>query len=225
MSYLAAGQLVLGAIQTGVALNRLNQLSKQPLAQYSDNVAPFQQNIQMYENQVRNGLDPNTINLATNTAADQNASTYRRIQDMTGGQGASAFARIAAMDRVRLANSLAGMSAQERRAAMASLAQSRVGYANQMNRDIAARQQQRMAQEQAWGGALKAGTYNLQQAFDYGISPNLQNMIGSGGSPVMPTATPTTTPTIPVEQMWGNPIDPGIQQPIDPNISTSRIKT
>ncbi len=193
---LAVAQGVLGAVQAGVALSQLQKLRREKMAQYSDNLAPLQQNVRMYEQAFNQGLPQAYSNQAYSAAAGQNASAYRRIQDMGGGQLSNVFSRISGMDRIRLAQSLAGMNADYRRQAMSALSQSRGAVVGQMNLQTQADRSYRLMREQALGGALKAGTQNLTQAIDFGL-----------GSLVGRNQVPQTVPqTVPQDQfMLGQP--------------------
>jgi len=167
---LAVAQLGLGAIQTGVALYKLRQLSKQRRARFSDNIAPLQRNVDMWQNRMDSGLPLADYTRAMQTQAQQQAGAYRSIADNTVGMGGY-FARVAGLDRVNLASQLANMSQQERMNAMRQLGQSRQILVNQMNMDTRDQIQQRMMTEQALGGALRAGTQNMAQAIDYSRDP------------------------------------------------------
>ncbi len=194
---LAVAQFGLGAIQTITALKQLNELKRERVAKYTDNLAPLQENVNMWKGRSEEGLPSSFIDLARGENARQTASTFRRIQDVSGGQLGSSFARVAAMDRIRLGLNLAQMSDSARREAMGQLARSREGMVNQLNLQTSADRNYRMMREQSMGGALKAGTQNLTQAIDYGL-PN----IFPGGFSSGPGAVSST---IPADVSMSNP--------------------
>jgi hypothetical protein len=176
----AAAQFGLGLVQSGVSLYRLNELRKQRMAQFSDNIDPLKQNVSMFQERMEQGVPQSYLDLATNTAQSQQAARYRNIADSSSGMG-SYLARAASVDTANLGLRLAQMSDQERRTAMGQLESARRSLVSQMNMDTQARRQYRLMQEQALGGALRAGTGNMAQAIDYGM-PALGKMFrGSGG--------------------------------------------
>lgn len=166
------GQMVLGGIQTVVGLNGLRKLNKQKYPGFSQDVTGLQENVDMWTQRSQQGIPQSYIDQATNQQSSQLASAYRQIQDTSGGQLSNSFGRIAAMNRVNFAMQLAQLNDQARRQAMTQLAQSR-GVLNttllgQSNLQTNQETQRRIMLEQAYGGALKAGTANIQQAVDYG---------------------------------------------------------
>lgn len=203
--YIAAGQLVLGGIQTATALARLNKLRNKQWSQFDENMKPLQQNVTMWQDRMNNGIPQSYQNQAYAASAMQNASAYRNIQDMSGGQMGTAFGRVAAMDRNRLGLNLAQMNDQARREAMGYLANARSQVVSQMNMQTQAERQQRMMQEQALGGALRAGTQNMTQAFDYTVMPKLMGM-GGGQQTAQPAAQPAA------QQMTTNPVPANLPQ-------------
>ena len=241
--YVAVGQAALGAYQTATALNRLNKLNKQPWDQFSNNMAPLQQNVSMWQDRVNTGLPQSYINQAYNTNAQQTASAYRNIQDSSGGQMGTSFARIAALDRVRLGQNLAAMSDQARREAMGQLAGARSAVASQMNLQTQANRNLRMMQEQALGGALRAGTQNLASFVDYSLMPQIGNKFSMGVplpkqetiaadvtmtpqnpvTPALPMGQDANLPSYPSQNYWGSGPSSGFM-PIDPNDNSEWAK-
>lgn len=192
--YVAGAQLILGGIQTVTALKKLKDLQNTPMASYLDNITPLQQNVDMWSDRYATGLPQSSIALAQSNAAAQNAASYRQIADNAGGQMANVFSRVAAMDRVRLAQSLAQMNDAARREAMAYLGNARTQLVGQRNMQTTADRQYRLMQEQALGGALRAGTQNLAGAIDYGVTPFIMSRLGGGAgmspTPVLPGGAP-----------------------------------
>ncbi len=208
---LAIAELGLGAIQTGVSLARLKKLRDEEMASYNDNLAPLQQNVNMFQNEFNHGLPQAYVAQAYGANAAQNASAYRRIQDVSGGQLGNAFSRIAAMDRIRLGLSLASASADYRRSIMGQLSEANRSITNQKNLQTGQDLRYRMMQEQALGGALKSGTENLAGAIDYSIVPQFLNpqspqpVAPTPGLPVAPAQTPQPIgPQTPNVDQFGN---------------------
>lgn len=195
---LAIAQLGLGAIQTGVALKNLNNLRKQRMPQFSDNMGYLDSNAQMWQNRMRGGLDPSTINLFQNQQGMQRASAFRRMQDVSGGQSGSYLGRLAALGNITGGLELAKMSDQARLQAMYQLDAVNRARLAQSNMQVGADRQYRMQQEQAYGRALQSGTKNLATAIDYGLPSTFQwlNNRGSQGSmdPASQTQLPMVTP-------------------------------
>ena len=190
----AGAQAVLGIIQSGVALSRLSKLRNERMAQFSDNIKPLQDNVNMWENRVRTGVPQSYENLAVNTATAQQAARYRNIADMSAGLGGY-MARVSSVDTANLGLRLAQMNDQERRAAMSQLDAARRGLTSQQNMQTQADRQYRMMREQALGGALRAGTANLATALDYGMprlggfnAPETTFVAPEQISPIVPSA-------------------------------------
>jgi len=167
----AVAQGVLGGIQTAVSLAKLAELNKQGIPKY-DGGQQLKTNIGMYQNAMNTGLPQSFSNIAKSQQANQQASAYRQIQDASGGQLGSAFGRVAGMNQNSLGLSLAQMNDQYKQAMMNHLSNARTQLQAQNNMETNAARQYYMQQQQAYGGALQAGTHNLTTAIDYAKWPN-----------------------------------------------------
>jgi hypothetical protein len=162
---------VLGGIQAISSYQKLKELQKQSLPTY--NLQPAQQNVQMYEQRFRQGLSPEERAAMQQQFSSQQAGMYRAASDQSRGQLSSFLGRVSAFDRIKQATQLGSMMASERRAAMSGLAGARQGLESQMNRQTSMDYSRRMAEEQALGGALKAGTENIGDALTMGLHTGL----------------------------------------------------
>jgi hypothetical protein len=199
---LGVAQGVLGGIQTAVALKRLADLRKEKMPSYLDNIAPLQENVNMWEQRMNQGIPQSFLNQATQQNAQGTASAYRYINDTSGGQLGGAFSRVAALDRVRFATSIAAMNDQARREAMGYLANARSQLVQQQNQQTAQDLRYRQMREQALGQALRAGTQNLTGFLDYGLS----GLIKPGGQTAQPVATTPTSELVQAPQQGITPV-------------------
>jgi hypothetical protein len=174
-------QLALGAIQTGVALSQLNKLRDQPLPRYD--FSPTQANVSMYRQRLAQGLPPAEIASMQQTQAAQNAGGYRQATELAGGQLSSAIGRIGQLQNINLATRMGQMQAQERRAAQSGLAASQGALQGQMNMQTQYDMQRRSQQEQALGGALRAGLQGMGNALTYGAFDYLGGVGKGSGTP------------------------------------------
>ena len=174
-------QLALGAIQTGVALSQLNKLRDQPLPRYD--FSPTQANVSMYRQRLAQGLPPAEIAAMEQAQAAQNAGGYRQATELAGGQLSSAIGRIGQLQNINLATRMGQMQAQERRAAQSGLAASQGALQGQMNMQTQYDMQRRSQQEQALGGALRAGLQGVGNALTYGAFDYLGGVGKGSGTP------------------------------------------
>lgn len=178
-------QLALGAIQTGVALNQLNKLRGQALPRYD--FSPTQANVSMYRQRLAQGLPPAEIAAMQQAQAAQNAGGYRQATELSGGQLSSAIGRIGQLQNINLATRMGQMQAQERRAAQSSLAASQSALQGQMNMQTQYDMQRRAQEEQALGGAVKAGLQGVGNALTYGAFDYLRGLNKTKGTPEIAT--------------------------------------
>lgn len=192
-------QLALGAIQTGVALNQLNKLRKQELPRYD--FSPTQANVSMYKQRLAQGLPPAEIAAMQQAQAAQNAGGYRQATELAGGQLSSAIGRIGQLQNINLATRMGQMQAQERRAAQSSLAASQSALQGQMNLQTQYDMQRRAQEEQALGGAMRAGLQGMGNALTYGAFDYLKG-ISKQSTPqtqtVLEQSTANLTPALPM---------------------------
>lgn len=166
-------QLALGLTQSINSYNRLQELGKKPLPQY--NLQPAQQNVSMYEQRFRQGLSPDELAGMRQQFSSEQAGMYRAASDNSRGQLSSFLGRVSGFDRIRQASQLGSMMASERRAAMSGLSGARQSLEAQMNRQTSQDYSRRMSEEQALGGALRAGTEGIGNALTMGIHTGLTN--------------------------------------------------
>jgi hypothetical protein len=178
-------QLALGAIETGVALSKLNQLNKQPLPKYD--MSPTQANVSMYKQRLAQGLPSAEIAAMQQAQASQNAGGYRQATELSGGQLSNAIGRIGQLQNINLATRMGQMQAQERRANQSALAASQGALQGQMNMQTQYDMQRRSQQEQALGGALRSGLQGMGNALTYGAFDYLGGAAKGAG-----TGTPET---------------------------------
>lgn len=168
-----APELALGLTQSINSYNRIQDLKNKPLPQY--NLQPAQQNVNMYDTRFRQGLSPEELGGMKQQFASDQAGMYRQASEASGGQLSSFLGRVSGFDRIRQASQLGSMMASERRAAMSGLAGARQSLEAQMNRQTSQDYNRRMSEEQALGGALKAGTMSMGNALTMGIHTGLTN--------------------------------------------------
>lgn len=174
-------QLALGAIQTGVALSQLNKLKNQPLPKYD--LSPTQSNVSMYKQRLAQGLPSAEIAAMQQAQAAQNAGGYRQATELSGGQLSNAIGRIGQLQNINLATRMGQMQAQERRANQSALAASQGALQGQMNMQTQYDMQRRSQQEQALGGALRAGLQGMGNALTYGAFDYLGGVGKGSGTP------------------------------------------
>jgi hypothetical protein len=166
-------QLALGLTQSINSYNRIQELGKKPLPQY--NLQPAQQNVSMYDQRFRQGLSPDELAGMRQQFSSEQAGMYRAASDNSRGQLSSFLGRVSGFDRIKQAAQLGSMMASERRAAMSGLAGARQSLEAQMNRQTSQDYSRRMSEEQALGGALRAGTEGIGNALTMGIHTGLTN--------------------------------------------------
>jgi hypothetical protein len=174
-------QLALGAIETGVALSKLNQLNKQSLPKYD--MSPTQANVSMYKQRLAQGLPSAEIAAMQQAQASQNAGGYRQATELSGGQLSNAIGRIGQLQNINLATRMGQMQAQERRANQSALAGAQGALQGQMNMQTQYDMQRRSQQEQALGGALRAGLQGMGNALTYGAFDYLNGVGKGSGTP------------------------------------------
>ena len=180
-------QLALGAIQTGVALGQLNKLRNQPLPRYD--FSPTQANVSMYRQRLAQGLPSAEIAAMEQAQAAQNAGGYRQATELAGGQLSSAIGRIGQLQNINLATRMGQMQAQERRSAQSALAASQGALQGQMNMQTQYDMQRRAQEEQALGGAMKAGLQSMGNALTYGAFDYLGGLNKTSGTPEISSVT------------------------------------
>lgn len=193
-------QLALGAIQTGVALSQLNKLKNQPLPKYD--LSPTQSNVSMYKQRLAQGLPSAEIAAMQQAQAAQNAGGYRQATELSGGQLSNAIGRIGQLQNINLATRMGQMQAQERRASQSALAASQGALQGQMNMQTQYDMQRRSQQEQALGGALRAGLQGMGNALTYGAFDYLGGVGKGSGTPetqaLMDNSRASMTPALPM---------------------------
>lgn len=199
-----APQVALGAVETIGALQGMKELRGQEVPTYTSDkiMGPLRQVEQMYQRGYERGLDPTTIRLAQQQQAAETAGMTRRIGDISGGQLSSATSRLGALDRVRTGLGLAAQDVQYRRSMMGGLAGARQMISGQEFSEAQRQYQRRVMQEQALGGALRAGLGNIGNALTYmgdtmtGRGQDVYNFYNNGVAQAADAtgATPETTP-------------------------------
>lgn len=181
MAFLAfAPEFALGALETGVALSKLNEMKNQPLPKYD--MSPTQANVSMYKQRLAQGLPPAEIAAMEQAQASQNAGGYRQATELSGGQLSSAIGRMGQLQNINLATRMGQMQAQERRANQSALAASQGALQGQMNMQTQYDMQRRSQQEQALGGALRAGLQGMGNALTYGAFDYLEGAAKGAGT-------------------------------------------
>jgi hypothetical protein len=177
-SIMALSNMVLGGIQAGTGLYGLNQLSKTPYPEFS--ITPgLQSAYGRAEGMANQGFTPAEQAAFQQRMAGTRAGAFRRGAELSGGQLAGALNRGLQAQQFGAENQFAAQGAQLQRSNTRyadSLAQA---IQNQSNMATQAQIGRRNAQEQAYGGAVKAGlgnianTLNLNQALSaYGGGGN-----------------------------------------------------
>jgi hypothetical protein len=197
-------QLALGAIQTGVALNELNKLRNQPLPRYD--FSPTQANVSMYRQRLAQGLPPAEIAAMQQAQASQNAGGYRQATELSGGQLSSAIGRIGQLQNINLATRMGQMQAQERRAAQSGLAASQSALQGRMNMQTQYDMQRRAQEEQALGGAMKAGLQSMGNALTYGAFDYLGGLNKTSGTSEISTVTQQSAANVTPALPTGTPL-------------------
>lgn len=197
-------QLALGAIQTGVALGELNKLRNQPLPRYD--FSPTQANVSMYRQRLAQGLPPAEIAAMQQAQAGQNAGGYRQATELAGGQLSSAIGRIGQLQNINLATRMGQMQAQERRAAQSGLAASQSALQGQMNMQTQYEMQRRAQEEQALGGAMKAGLQGIGNALTYGAFDYLGGLNKTSATPEISTVTQQSVANVTPALPMGSPL-------------------
>jgi hypothetical protein len=191
MAFLAfAPEFALGALETGVALSKLNEMKNQPLPKYD--LSPTQANVSMYRQRLAQGLPPAEIAAMEQAQAAQNAGGYRQATELAGGQLGSAIGRIGQLQNINLATRIGQMQGQERRAAQSSLAASQSALQGQMNMQTQYEMQRRAQEEQALGGALRSGLRGMGDALTYGAFSYLEGAAKGAGTGTAETETMMT---------------------------------
>jgi len=173
-------ELALGAIETGVALTKLNEVGKQELPKYD--MSPTQANVSMYKQRLAQGLPSAEIAAMQQAQASQNAGGYRQATELSGGQLSNAIGRIGQLQNINLATRMGQMQAQERRANQSALAGAQGALQGQMNMQTQYDMQRRSQQEQALGGALRAGLTGMGNALTYGAFDYLNGASKGAGA-------------------------------------------
>lgn len=197
-------QLALGAIQTGVALSQLNKLRGQALPRYD--FSPTQANVSMYKQRLAQGLPPAEIAAMQQAQAAQNAGGYRQASELAGGQLSSAIGRIGQLQNINLATRIGQMQGQERRAAQSGLAASQSALQGQMNLQTQYDMQRRAQEEQALGGAMRAGLQGMGNALTYGAFDYLGGANKVGGTPEIATTTQQSVANVTPALPMGSPL-------------------
>lgn len=197
-------QLALGAIQTGVALNQLNKLRGQALPRYD--FSPTQANVSMYKQRLAQGLPPAEIAAMQQAQAAQNAGGYRQASELAGGQLSSAIGRIGQLQNINLATRIGQMQGQERRAAQSALAASQSALQGQMNLQTQYDMQRRAQEEQALGGAMRAGLQGMGNALTYGAFDYLGGLNKAKTTPEIATVTEQSMANVTPALPMGSPL-------------------
>jgi hypothetical protein len=166
-------QLALGGIQAISSYQKLKDLQKQALPKFD--LQPAQQNVSMYEQRFKQGLSPEERSAMGQQFSSQQAGMYRAASDQSRGQLSSFLGRVSAFDRIKQASQLGSMMASERRAAMSGLSGARQNLESQMNRQTSMDYSRRMSEEQALGGAMRAGLENIGDSLTTGLYAGLTN--------------------------------------------------
>lgn len=172
---LAAGAGGLGAlaqvgfgIYQGINAKRLQQkFDAQEKATFAQSLGPLNENRSMFQRQMQQGLSPQARALATQTAAGQQASQFRQINDISGGQMGSALGRLGALNTNQLGLNLALQDQQARERAMQGIAS--------VNREVSQVQRMDIQRKQRMEDMAMQQIAGLRQ-------DALQNISGAVGS-------------------------------------------
>lgn len=158
---LAAPTMILGAVQSGIALKKMNDLSKQGVPKIVDAsvMNPILENKSMLSQRAKFGMSPEEYSSARQNMASAGATSFRQASALGGGGGA--IGRMMAYNQIRGAMDLASVDAQ-----IKDRVQAQLGGVNSQISGLRQTQntadynlyQQKM---QALGGALSSGLGNI----------------------------------------------------------------
>lgn len=202
MAPLAIGSVLLGGIQTGVALNQLNKLNKEPAPNYS--ISPQLQN--SYSRSLTRsgyGFAPEIRTDYFNNMAGRYAQNFRNATQVSGGNQSQAIGRALQSGQLRDFSNFAAQDAQAQERNIRYNDQVGAQLTNQQNLITGQNINYRMQREQAWGGALQSGLNNLAGAANFfamngGFKPNQPSYNGQQSfAPAQSFNTPQNIPVAP----------------------------
>lgn len=176
---LAIGSLLLGGLQAGIGGMALNQLNQTPIPNFG--ITPEQQNSYgRAQTRAGYGYSPEQRADYMGNVAGRNAQVYNNAIKLSGGNLSGALARGIQSSALRDYSTFAANDAQ--------LQQNNIRYADQRGdmitnqRNMATNQniQNRIRQEQAFGGALQSGLNNIAGAANFFAMNGGFNQLGNG---------------------------------------------
>jgi hypothetical protein len=201
VSIAALSSLVLGGIQAGTGLAGLNEIGNTPDPEFSQ--TPGMTNAyNRAEGMANQGFTPAEIAAFAQRMAGSRAGAFRRGAELSGGQLAGALNRGLQAQQFGVESQFAAQDAGLRRTNMRyadSLAQA---LQNQQNMGTQSQIGRRNQQEQAYGGALKAGlnnmtsTLNLNQALSTYRGGGNTQQLGQGNSLYGPVGDFNSNPNL-----------------------------
>lgn len=157
----AIAQAGIGAYQLIKSTQAMNKLLKQGRREYTEAMAPYRENYDLYRQQYVGGMGPGSLNLARQQFATQQAGLLRAP---ASGQLRDQLGRVAAANTGQFGLNLAAQNENIRRAGLSGMAGA--------NQAISALQQREIAQD--------ISDYNRQMA-EYGQAQNIavNNIFGA----------------------------------------------
>lgn len=198
---LAAPTMALGAIQSGIALKKMNDLSKQGIPKIVDAgvMNPIMENKSMFTQRAKFGMSPEERAIVEQNIDSTNATSLRAATAL--GDGGGAIGRMLAYNKLRGVLDLASVDAQLKSKAEAQLA----GVNNQIS---GLRQTQNTTdfnvyqqKLQALGGALGSGLGNITGSLNQlATLQAMRDIYGTKntGTQIEPTQNvPASVPNVP----------------------------
>lgn len=180
---LAAGSLILGAIQTGVGMYQLNKLNKEPMPNFG--ITPEQmQSFSRAQGRTGYGYSPEQRSNYFQQVAGRYAQNYGNAMKLSGGNLSGALNRGLQAGNLRDFSNFAAGDAQQQ--------QQNIRYADQQGQQITQQRnlitnqniQNRIRKEQAFGGAMQSGLQNLAGAANFfAMNDGFAQLKGGGTAP------------------------------------------
>lgn len=212
---LAVGSLLLGGLQAGIGAYQLNQLNKTPVPNYG--ITPELQNSYgRAETRAGYGYSPEQRADYMGNVAGRNAQVYNNAIKLSGGNLSGALARGIQSSSLRDYSTFAANDA--------ALQQNNIRYADQIGgqmtnqRNMATNQniQNRIRQEQAWGGALQSGLNNIAGAANFFQMNGGFNQPKDTGTVYNQQQLPSNTTAAAQQTQFGNPTYGAYGSPFQP---------
>lgn len=163
---LAAGSLILGAIQTGVGMYQLNKLNKEPMPNFG--ITPEQmQSFSRAQGRTGYGYSPEQRSNYFQQVAGRYAQNYGNAMKLSGGNLSGALNRGLQAGNLRDFSNFAAGDAQQQQANIRIADQRGDIISGQRNMITNQNIQNRIRKEQAFGGAMQSGLQNLAGAANF----------------------------------------------------------